>query len=297
MLITSANLNAIRVGFKTSFQSGLGQAKSQYGRLATVVTSSTAEEKYGWIGQVPRVREWIGPRHVQGLAEHDYEIKNKDWELTIGVARNAIADDRLGIFSPLFEEMGRSTGAHYDELVFGLLKTAFASRCYDGQYYFDTDHPVLDEAGIAQSVANTDGGSGAPWFLFATASALKPIILQKRQEFTFVARDNPTDQNVFDNKEFRYGADARCNVGFGFWQLAWGSKQTLDAVHYETARSALLSMKGDYGRPLGLVPDLLVVSPTLEGAANRLLKNIVKANGETNEWAGTAEVMVVPWLA
>ncbi len=107
-------------------------------------------------------------------------------------------------------------------------------------------------------------------------------------------QDNPTDDNVFDRKEFVYGTDARHNVGFGFWQFAWGSKQTLDADHYATARSALMSMKGDHGRPLGIKPRLLVVPPALEGAANRLMTNDNLANGASNEWKGTAEVMVCP---
>ncbi|MBC7336983.1 MAG: Mu-like prophage major head subunit gpT family protein, partial [Clostridia bacterium] len=73
--------------------------------------------------------------------------------------------------------------------------------------------------------------------------------------------------------------------------------QTLDAAAYEAARGVLMGMKGDYGRPLGLRPNLLVVPPSLEGAANKIVKNALTTGGATNEWAGTAEVLVVPWLA
>jgi hypothetical protein len=75
------------------------------------------------------------------------------------------------------------------------------------------------------------------------------------------------------NKQFLYGADGRWAVGFGFWQWTWGSKQTLDATHYATARAALSSMKGDYGRPIGIMPDLLVVPPSLESAGRKLLNS------------------------
>jgi phage major head subunit gpT-like protein len=297
MLINSANLDSLRVGFKTSFQKGLGMAISQYQRIATVVPSSAKEEKYGWLGKVPQVREWIGPRAVQNLQQHDYAIKNKPFELTIGVDRDDIEDDNLGIYSPLFEEMGRSVAAHPDTLSFALLKAGFTTNCYDGQFYFDTDHPVLDADGNKQSVANTDGGAGTPWFLIDASRALKPIIFQKRKEFQFTAMDNPQDERVFTNKEFRYGSDGRNNVGFGFWQFAWGSKQALDAAHYATARAALSGMKGDYGQPLGLTPNLLVVPPSLESAGRKILNSELAAGGETNEWKGTAELLVVPWLA
>lgn len=297
MIINRSTLATLGVGFKANFKDGLAMATSLYARVATEVPSSTGKEEYGWLGKVPGVREWLGDRVIQNIGQHDYSIKNKDYELTVGVDRNHIQDDNLGIYGPLFTEMGRSTQAHYDQLVYALLKAGFGTDCYDGQYYFDTDHPVLDAAGAPQSVANTDGGSGTPWFLIDAGRALKPIILQKRQDFTFIAKDNPDDENVFHKKQFLYGADARCNVGYGFWQFAWGSKQTLDATHYAAARSGLMGMKGDYGRPLGIMPNLLVVPPALESAGRKLLNSEYASGGETNEWKGTAELLVCPWLA
>lgn len=297
MIINSANLDALRVGFSTAFQGGLGQAQTAYGRIATTVPSSTKENKYGWLGKLPNLREWIGPRAVHSLAEHDYAIRNKSFELTIGVDRDDIEDDNLGVYTPLFTEMGMSVAAQPDILVFDLLKTGFATECYDGQYFFDTDHPVLDADGNETTVANTDGGAGTPWYLLSTRRALKPLIFQDRRAPQFVAKDNPNDSNVFDNKEFRYGVDCRRNVGFGFWQMAWGSKQTLDATHYATARAALSGMKGDYGQPLGIMPDLLVVPPSLETAGRTILQSQLVNGGESNPWAGTAELLVCPWLA
>lgn len=297
MLINSANLTGLRDGFQTSFQEGMGQAEAQHGRVATTVNSTNAQEKYGWMGKLPNVREWLGPRAVQNLMEHDYTIRNKAFELTIGVDRDDISDDNLGIYSPLFREMGMSVGAHPSTQVYGLMAAGFATLCYDGQNYFDTDHPVIDQDGNTVSVANTDGGSGTPWYLIDSSRALLPIIYQERKPFEFVAMDNPNDQNVFTNKEFEYGVDGRNNVGFGFWQIAWGSKQTLDKANYKTARAALSGMKGDHGRPLGLKPNLLIVPPALESEGRKLLNSEFSTGTETNEWKGTAELLVVPWLA
>jgi phage major head subunit gpT-like protein len=272
---------------------------SLYGRVATRVPSTTGANEYGWLGQIPNVREWIGDRVVHGLETHDYTIKNRKFELTIAVKADDIDDDNIGIYSPMFQEMGRSSLAHYDQLVFDLLKAGWATECYDGQNFFDTDHPVLDEDGeTILSVPNTDGGAGAPWFLIDDSRALKPILLQIRKDMSALkAKDKPTDDNVFDRDEYKYGIDGRHNVGFGFWQFAWGSKQALDAEHYATARAALMGMKGDHGKPLGIMPRLLIVGPSNEGAGRKLLNNELGANGETNEWKGTAELLVVPWLA
>ena len=297
MIINSANLDAIRVGFSTSFRRGLGQATSMYSRVATTVPSSTKDNAYGWLGKMPNMREWVGPRHVHGISEHDYRIKNKSFELTISVDRDDIRDDNLGVYEPMFVEMGESVTAHPDLLVWNLLKNGWSTPCYDGQNFFDTDHPVLNENGAVVSVSNDGGGAGTPWFLLCTKRALKPLIYQEREKAQFVAKDNPRDERVFMNKEFVYGVDGRWNVGFGYWQMAFGSRQTLNEANYEAARAAITGMKGDHGRALGLAPDLLVVPPTLEGAGRELLKSALVNGGETNKWANSAELLMVPWLA
>jgi len=296
MIVNSGTLKTLFVGNKANFQLGLGQLEPQYMQIATVVPSSTREEQYGWLGKSPNMREWIGDRVIESIKAHDYTIRNKDFELTQAVERNDIRDDNLGLYGPLFQQMGWAVAAHPNQLVFGLLKAGFATNCYDGQYFFDTDHPVLDAAGVAQSVANTDGGAGEPWFLFDSSRPLKPLIFQERQKPDFVAKDDMDDDNVFMRKQFLYGIDARYNAGFGFWQYIWGSRQPLTAANYAIGRAALLGMKGDYGRPLGVMPDKLLTGPANEGAARKILNNELGAGGETNEWKGTAQVMVSPWL-
>ena len=144
--------------------------------------------------------------------------------------------------------------------------------------------------------ANTDGGAGQPWFLICSKRPIKPIIYQERKAPNFVSKDKETDDNVFDRKEYLYGVDMRCNVGYGLPQLAWGSKQTLNAANYEIARAAIINMKADGGGPLGLIPDLLVVGATNEGAARGIVQSQLVNGGESNKWAGTAEVLLCPWL-
>lgn len=297
MIPNSANLAPLRVAFSAAFQGGFNGVQSMRDRVATVIPSSTREQKYGWLGEIPGMREWIGPRAVQNLAEHDYAIVNKDFELTVGVRRTDIEDDNLGTYATRFAAMGEAAARHPELLVWNALKAGDSTLCYDGQNFFDTDHPVLDEAGNVTTVSNWGGGSGAGWYLLNTTGVLKPLIFQSRKPPTFVSKDRETDETVFNNNQFLYGVDYRCNVGYGFWQMAYGSKQTLNATAYSTARAAMMGFKGDYGKPLGIVPNLLVVPPSLESAARKILNSEYAAGGETNEWKGTAELLVVPWLA
>jgi len=299
MLVNRANLDLVFTGFKTAFRGGVesAQAASQYGMIATTVPSTTLKEQYKWLGMIAGLRRWVGDRVVNSLATHGYEIENLDYEDTIAVDKNDIEDDSFGVFAPMFTMMGVAVSAHPDELVWAQLAAGFATACYDGQYFFDTDHPVLDAAGTPASVANTDGGSGAAWYLIDSKKPLKPIIFQDRKAPDFVAMDQANDEQVFNTREFRYGVHARRNVGYGFWQTSWGSKQTLNKANYRIAREAMMAMKGDYSRPLGVMPDTLVVPPGLEGEGLEIVNAERDAAGATNVYKGTAKLVVVPWLA
>lgn len=299
MIINKGNLSTLFLAFKAAFAAGLGQAASMYADISTRVPSSTSAEEYGWLGAFPNMREWLGDRVVNGMATHGYTIRNKPFEMTVGVPRPAIEDDQYGIYSPMMQEMGRAAAAHPDQLVFNLIKNGASTLCYDGQNFFDTDHPVLKADGSTETQSNWDnnGGSGTAWYLLDTSRALKPVIFQDRKAPNFVAKTSETDDNVFDRNEYVYGVDSRCNVGFGFWQLAYGSRKTLDETNLTAAYTAMCERKGDHGRPLGIKPSVLLVPPSLEFAARKLVNATTLANGADNVLKGLVEVKVSPWLA
>jgi phage major head subunit gpT-like protein len=298
MIVNRGNLDQLLIGYKTLFNRGLEAAPSFWQEIAMKVPSQTREENYSWLGQGGAIREWMGPRVVNNLSASGYTIKNRDFEKTIGVPRNDVEDDQIGLFSPMFELMGYETKVFPDELIFSLLASGFATSCYDGQSFFDTDHPVGDNGTTpVVSVSNMQAGSATPWFLLDCSKPIRPLILQMRKEFRFVAKDDERDDNVFSNKEFVYGVDGRCNAGFGFWQLAFGSKDTLNTANYASARAAMASLKNDAGKVLGIRPTHLVVPPSLESAGLKLLNSELASGGETNEWKGTAKLIVSPFLA
>jgi phage major head subunit gpT-like protein len=297
MIINAASLGALFTGFKTIFNQAFEGARSDYQKIAMTVPSSTAQETYAWLGTVTRFREWLGDRVIQNLAAHGFTIRNKSFENTVGVDRDQIEDDAYGVYNPMVAQLGQDAKTHPDELVFALLAAGFGTTCYDGQYFFDADHPVLGADGDPMSVSNMQAGASTPWFLLDGTRALKPIIFQKRRDYAFTAMNRPTDQNVFMAKKFLYGVDARVNAGFGLWQLAYGSKAALDKTNYAAARAAMMGLKGDNGKPLGIRPTLLVVPPTLEQAALEVVKAERDADGATNVYRDSAEVLVTPWLA
>jgi len=292
MIINNANLNALYTGFKTVFNEAFAGAPSDYETLAMVVPSATRQETYAWLGMSTGFREWLGDRVIQNLEAHDYSIKNLAFEDTVGVDRNDIEDDSYGVYRPLMARLGEDAARHPDELVYGLLAGGFTGLGYDGQYFFDIDHPVG-----GASVSNFDAGAGPAWYLLDVSRVVKPFIFQRRKNYAFINMNLETDEAVFMRRQFRYGVDARVNAGYGLWQFAHASKAALDVAGYAAARTAMLSLKADNGKPLGISPRLLVVPPALEGAALDMVKAERLANGATNTYRNTAEVLVSPYLS
>jgi len=295
LVINRANLSILTQAFNAAFKNGIGLVKPMWQDVAMKVPSTTGEEKYAWLGATTRFREWLGERVYQNLKQHDYTIRNKTFENTVAVPREAIEDDQYGVYTPLVTQLGQDSMLHPDELIFALVTAGFTSTCYDGQYFFDTDHPVGPNESPA-SVSNHGGGSGTAWYLLDTTKAIKPFILQMRRDYAFTSKTALTDDNVFDKKEFVYGVDGRLNVGFGLWQLGYASKQTLDSTNYGASRAAMMSFKADSGKPLNVTPSVLLVPPSLEKAALEVIQAERLANGATNIYRNTARVVVCPWL-
>lgn len=145
MIINPQNLRGIYTGFNTLFTQAFSSQQPTYERIATVVPSTTDSETYAWLGDIPGMKEWIGDREIQNLTGSDYTIKNKDFELTVGVDRNAIEDDKIGLYRPSIQMLGESAAMHPDELVYDLLASGFTALCYDRKSFFSTDHKVGKE--------------------------------------------------------------------------------------------------------------------------------------------------------
>ncbi|PTS85489.1 hypothetical protein DBR00_06850 [Pseudomonas sp. HMWF032] len=295
MIINQQSLRDLFTGYRTAFQNAFAGVTPDFNPFVLDVPSTTSQETYPWLGSTTSFREWLGDRVIQNLKLHDYTIKNRTFENTVGVARETIEDDTFGVFGPMMAQLGQDAANHPALLVYEMLAAGFSRVCYDGQFFFDTDHPVVNEAGAEVSVSNFQGGSGAAWYLMDTSRVMKPLILQRRKNYNFISLDKEGDHNVAMRKEFIYGTDARLNVGYGLWQLAYASKQELTADNFNAAFAAMQGMSGDKGKKLGIKPTMLVVPATLRAKALQII-NAEQINGTTNINRNAVEVLVTPWL-
>ncbi|WP_086733807.1 Mu-like prophage major head subunit gpT family protein [Erythrobacter colymbi] len=278
MQVTIATLEALRTGFKRDFQNGLTKATPQYEAFSTPVTSTTKLETYGFLGDFPIFREWIGEKRIKSMEEKAYQLINRDFEVTRGIHKNKIRDDNLGLYGPLVNGWGDSSGQLKDRLAFEALKDGHVRPCYDGQNYFDTDHPVGN--GVVSNMSGDN--SRDPWYLIDASQALKPILLQTRQEPTFDMIVDPQSDHVFKTGEFLMGAEARAAAGYTFWQLAHRCTGPINEANYVAACQAMESITDDEGEPLGIKPTHIIVGKSNKSAARNLFKKMNLAGGESN---------------
>ena len=71
-IVTAPLLTSLRVGFNKTFEDAKAKAPVQWPIAATHVPSTSKSTTYGWLGQYPQLREWVGPRVMKSMKEHGY---------------------------------------------------------------------------------------------------------------------------------------------------------------------------------------------------------------------------------
>jgi len=296
MILNTAGLAALFTSYKANFQGAFDAAVPTWPQIATEIPSGTESNLYAFLGQFPRMREWLGDRIVKNLVANDYTIANKVWESTVGVPVPKIEDDTYGVFAPIFQEMGYTTKLHPDEIMFALALLGHTELCYDGQGFVDDDHPII-VAGVAGTYDNYDGAGGTGlWYLLDTKHPLKPFIYQNRKAPNFQVLSRPTDEGVFTSNLIKYGVDSRDAVGFGLYQMAFGSLNTLTAAHVDTYTTTVMSQMSDEGKPLGVKPNLILCGTSHRVEARDLVLKEYLAGGETNPHFKELDLLVTPYL-
>lgn len=127
-------------------------------QLVSVINTDTPTNVYAWMGQLQPFREWIGQRAVTGLKSHSYTIALKQYELTVGVDENMLDDAKLITEQAILQGMAEEAAYLPRKLIIDVLINGTSLRAYDGQNFFDTDHPQ-DPSGAAGSQANYTASS------------------------------------------------------------------------------------------------------------------------------------------
>jgi hypothetical protein len=130
--------------------------------LSMYFKSDQPSEEYKWLGMSPAMRQWVGGRLAKGLREMGVIIPNLPFEATLEVLVDEMRRDKTGQVLVRINDLADRTNSHYAKLMSGLIIAAESTVCYDGQFYFDTDHQEADsptQSNKIQFSLATDGAA------------------------------------------------------------------------------------------------------------------------------------------
>jgi phage major head subunit gpT-like protein len=108
--------------------------------ISNYFTSDQASEVYPFLGMPPALREWIGGRNAKGFTTNKITIVNKSYEATIDFLIKDLRRDKTGQIQARISEFATRGVTHFASLLSTLVVNGESTACYDGQFYFDTDH-------------------------------------------------------------------------------------------------------------------------------------------------------------
>src|SRR5574337_1067484 len=107
--------------------------------VSALFNSNQESETYKWLGRAPAMREWVGGRAAKGVPEN-------------GV-----------------------TNAHWAKLLSALIIAGESAACYDGQYFFDTDHAEGDSGSQSNDLTSDVTTTTAPSAAEMETAILKSV--------------------------------------------------------------------------------------------------------------------------
>lgn len=104
--------------------------------------SNQDTETYKWLGNSPKYREWVNGRAAGHPGTYSYSIRNKVWEQTLEFPVDDLRRDKTGQIQVRIGELAQAGASFWEELITSLINAD--GLCYDGENFFDTDHPVKE---------------------------------------------------------------------------------------------------------------------------------------------------------
>jgi len=169
MIQGAAELGDLGLRLRSIYEAEKSKYEPRYKKFALVLPSDQETENYAWLDDVEGVREFVGERVFETLRMTTWAVKNKKWERSVGIKWEDLRFDRLGQVKVRIQRMASLGAKHKDKLFYNTLWSGFSASCYDGQYFFDTDHPY-------------DGGTWSNLITYALSADAFGLALQRMME-------------------------------------------------------------------------------------------------------------------
>ena len=153
-----AEISRIFQEFNTTMMEAFDDAPRVWEAFGVEIPSSSRSTLHGWLADQAVVREWKGKRKLNSMGTRFWEVINRDWELSYSFEVNQIRDDLSGLVTAALMRArsdGKKWARHEDLLMATTLALGTSMPCFDGQFFFDTDHPVDPDGIVPGTFSNS----------------------------------------------------------------------------------------------------------------------------------------------
>jgi phage major head subunit gpT-like protein len=141
--IDTRTLNELSKTVSTLFNKTLSQQESYADKLTMTAPVSTNTVELPFIDDLgDGLREWTrSTKNIEKLSGGKHSISVKSYEKTIGIRREDIEDDNIGLYSPAIASLADNVRTNNEKIIADLLINGETNLCFDGKPFFSNAHP------------------------------------------------------------------------------------------------------------------------------------------------------------
>jgi len=153
--LDSSDLRAKMAALEAAFMDALQQAdpKGVVARIAQETTIDSESVTIGWNDLIGTLTEWVGERKVRDLQARSITVTPRHWERTVGIDKDHLADDKLGLAMESMQRLAGIVALDYRVKLVAKLMAGFTDLGWDGKAIFAADHPI-EVDGVASTLDN-----------------------------------------------------------------------------------------------------------------------------------------------
>lgn len=114
-----------------------------YAGISNRVDSTQPDgENHDWLGSVEGMKEQKGNPEFDEAQVFEFFIRNIRWQCGFRVRKDYWDHGKRSLIEQRVQDQTTLAAVHPGQLIETLIANAGARACYDGEYFYDTDHPV-----------------------------------------------------------------------------------------------------------------------------------------------------------
>ena len=171
-------LDNLRVkGAIAQFHQAMETAPTVWQNHAQIIQSTSDTENHNFPGFLPQPREFLDSRQFQGMRDFTYNVANKEYELSMLLARNWLEDDQNSLLMARISEMAEVWATYKDSLFADLLAAGnvSGSQGFDGATFHQDTRAIGDSGNFDNNLSFNAGSTSQ-----VTAAEAQDIIQDTR---------------------------------------------------------------------------------------------------------------------